>query len=145
MNDMSPQTLWMVLVGLLVIAEMLTGTFYLLMLVWGAVAGEIAALLNADIVWQIVLAAVTGIVSTTCWHLYARSRRKKEAPASANPNVLIDIGSEVVVNQADLRHSGLVTYRGTLWSAKLASGEALARGRHRIVSLDRNQLVLERI
>ena len=38
---MDHSTAWWLLVGLLVIAELLTGTFYLLMLALGAIAGAL--------------------------------------------------------------------------------------------------------
>jgi membrane protein implicated in regulation of membrane protease activity len=46
--EFQASTLWWVLAGALVIAELLTGTFYLLMLALGSVAAAVAAS-NADV------------------------------------------------------------------------------------------------
>ena len=43
---MSHATIWWILTGSLVIAELLTGTFYLLMLAIGAAAGAMAAIFS---------------------------------------------------------------------------------------------------
>ena len=57
---MAESTWWWLLAGALVGAELLTGTFYLLMLALGAAAGAIAAHLGLPLTGQIVSAAVLG-------------------------------------------------------------------------------------
>ena len=57
MND---TTMWWVLAGTLVALELATGTFYLLMLGLGAVAGALAAMAGYNNSTQLVAAALVG-------------------------------------------------------------------------------------
>ena len=57
---MAESTLWWLLAGGIVAAELLTGTFYLLMLALGVAAAAIAAHLGMSTTLQIVTAAVVG-------------------------------------------------------------------------------------
>lgn len=58
--DFSAPTLWWILAGLLVAVELATGTFYLLMLATGAVAGALAAHAGLPPSAEIVAAAIVG-------------------------------------------------------------------------------------
>ena len=57
---MEESTIWWLLAGGVVAAELLTGTFYLLMLAVGLAAAAIAAHLGLSTALQIVTAAVVG-------------------------------------------------------------------------------------
>ena len=57
---MGDATMWWVLAGVLVALELLTGTFYLLMLSLGAVAAALAALAGYGLNTQLVAAAIVG-------------------------------------------------------------------------------------
>ena len=57
---MSDSTVWWILAGLLVSAELLTGTFHLLMLAIGLAAGAVAAHANLSLTMQLVCAAAVG-------------------------------------------------------------------------------------
>ena len=57
---MANWTLWWLLAGAAVAVEMLTGTFYLLMLALGMVAGALAAHAGASAPMQLVVAALVG-------------------------------------------------------------------------------------
>src|SRR4051794_34211163 len=77
---MADSTLWWLLAGAAVAVELLTGTFYLLMLAIGLVAGALAAYSGADQTIQLVVAALVGGGAVIAWHL-KRGRRPAEAPA----------------------------------------------------------------
>ena len=57
---MSNATMWWVLSGVLVALELVTGTFYLLMLSLGAVAAALTAMAGYGLTTQLVVAAVVG-------------------------------------------------------------------------------------
>ncbi len=65
---MDTPTLWLLLAGGLVIAELMTGTFYLLMLSLGATAAALTAYADGSLTWQIVIAALIGGGSAVLWH-----------------------------------------------------------------------------
>ena len=94
--EFQASTLWWVLAGVLVIAELLTGTFYLLMLALGSVAAAGAAHAGAAGTAQFVAAALVGGGATALWH-FKRARAPRSAPAASNADVSPDIGQTVVV------------------------------------------------
>jgi len=65
---MTDLTGWLVLAGVLVVFEMLTGTFYVLMIAIGMVFGAAAAMLGFGLPVQILVAAVVGVVATGILH-----------------------------------------------------------------------------
>lgn len=135
-------TLWWVVAGVLVAAELATGTFYLLMVALGAVAGAMSAHAGLGATAQLAVAAVVAGTATLAWHL---KRRAGPAPAlEANPDVNLDVGSEVQVLQWQPDGTTRVAYRGASWTARHAGGGLPpAPGPHRIVAVEGgNRLVL---
>jgi membrane protein implicated in regulation of membrane protease activity len=57
---MSDTVMWWVLAAILVALELSTGTFYLLLLAAGAVAGAVAAMFGLEFSVQLVFAAIIG-------------------------------------------------------------------------------------
>lgn len=141
--DWNPATLWWVVAGLLVAAELATGTFYLLMLALGAAAGALAAHAGTPLTTQIATAAVLGGGAVAAWHL-RRSRQPAALPASQNPDVNLDIGSQVQVAQWDAAGQARVHYRGSAWDARHAGPGDPAPGLHVIRAIEGTRLVLER-
>lgn len=138
----NPAVAWWVLAGVLVAIELLSGTFYLLALAVGAVAGALAAHLNLSLTVQMVAAALVGGGFIAFWHL-RRARHPRSAPAQSNRDVLLDIGA--VVDVAAWNDQGLaqVQYRGAQWSARRAGSASAAPGPHVIVAINGNELELE--
>jgi len=56
--------IWFVLAGLVIVAELFTGTFYLLMIAIGLIAGGAVALLGGSLEWQLLAAAAVGFIAT---------------------------------------------------------------------------------
>jgi membrane protein implicated in regulation of membrane protease activity len=139
--DLNMATLWWVAAGVLVIAELTTGTFYLLMLALGAVAGALAAHLAATVAVQIVAAAAVGGGATALWHWH-RGREPQAAPANANRDVNLDVGERVFVNAWEADGSARVQYRGAQWTARYGGSEAPSPGEHFIVAVEGNRLIL---
>ncbi len=134
-------TFWWVLAGTLVAVELATGTFYLLMLALGAVAGALVAHAGFDGSLQIVAAALLGALATLAWHV-KRARNPRSAPAQSNPDVLIDIGQTLAVEKWASDGTARTQYRGAAWSVRFAGQGTPAPGRFRIVSIDGNELAV---
>lgn len=142
---MSTATLWWIAAIVLAGAELLTGTLYLLVIATGAVAAAIAAHLGLGLGAQIILAAVVGIVNVVAWHIW-RTKKRPSHPADFAHNATrnrLDIGGVVVVQTWQDDGSTHVPYRGAMWSAVALDPSAqLQPGRHVVVDIRRNQLVL---
>ncbi len=139
--DFQASTLWWVLAGLLVVAELLSGTFYLLMLALGAAAAALAAHAGAGLAAQLVAAAVVGGGATAAWH-FKRARAPRSAPAASNVDVNLDIGQTVIVEAWDAHGLASVRHRGSAWTACHAGPGEPRPGAHRIVAVHGNRLDL---
>jgi membrane protein implicated in regulation of membrane protease activity len=131
---------WMVGAGILVVAELFTGTFYLLMIAIGLAFGGIAALLGLNGPAQTLIAAAVGLVATAVLHRSRFGRPAKQS-ASRDQNVNLDIGGRVSVpGWQDGR--ARVMYRGALWDVELGSGAIAEAGDFRIVEVQGNRLIV---
>ena len=139
--DWPASTLWWVVAGALVAAELASGTFYLLMLALGAAAGAAAAHLGAAFNIQLVAAALVGGGATALWH-FKRFRAPRSAPAEANPDVNLDIGQTVRVDAWGADGRALVNYRGASWSVSFGGAGTPAPGEHTIVAVQGSRLVV---
>ena len=140
---MSESTIWWLLAGALVGIELVTGTFYLLMLAIGLAAAAIASHLGLALTWQLVTAAVIGGGAVVLWH-YLRDDHPGQLPVQSNADVHIDIGEAVFVDVWNADGTANVKYRGSNWSA-ISHGQIPVTGQHRIKELLGNSLVLEKI
>jgi membrane protein implicated in regulation of membrane protease activity len=145
---MDASTFWWLLTGLAVAAELLTGTFYLLMLALGLAAGAVCAHLGLAQATQVVVAAFIGATAVLGWHRThpAPSKQKTEH----NPDLHLDIGSTVDVIKWTSPQATLVMHRGAEWSARpvqhgLSEDTLPSTGLHRIVAVNGNTLVLSKI
>ncbi|WP_265920524.1 NfeD family protein [Cupriavidus nantongensis] len=137
--------IWFVAAVLLVIVELNTGTFYLLMVAVGLAAAGVAALLGASPAAQTLVGALVAAV------LIAGLRRTRfgklrRGNAAADPNVNLDIGQELDVPAWDANRRARVPYRGADWTVELSPDcppdRALAPGRYRIVAVRGSTLVV---
>ncbi len=145
---MDASTFWWIVTGLTVATELLTGTFYLLMLALGLAAGAVCAHLGLAQTTQLVVAALVGACAVLVWHRThpAPSKQKTEH----NPDLHLDIGSTVDVTKWASPQATLVVHRGAEWSARLIQpglpeGALPSTGLHRIVAVEGNTLVLSKI
>ena len=76
---MNATTMWWLLAGALVALELMTGTFYLLMLAIGAAAGALAALAGLDLTAQVVTAAAVGGLAVVLWSFGRPQKSAAEA------------------------------------------------------------------
>ncbi len=136
--DLSSSTLWWLLAGALVAAELATGTFYLLMVALGAAAGALAAHAGVGATAQVVAAAVCAAGATAAWH-FKRARSPKSAPAETNRDVNLDIGQRLLVPEWQPDGSARVSYRGAMWSVRFEGAGPPAAGEHIIVAVRGNE------
>jgi membrane protein implicated in regulation of membrane protease activity len=113
---MEPYLAWIVAGFVLVILELLTGTFYLLVMGVGAFAGAAVAWGGGGFLSQAVGAcavALAGAYVVHSWH----ARQQKD---SATSN-LLDLGQAVVLESWTDHATGLarVKYRGSTWDARV--------------------------
>jgi membrane protein implicated in regulation of membrane protease activity len=139
--DWSASTLWWLLSGGLVAAELATGSFYLLMLALGCVAGAATAHMGMGVASQLVTASVLGGAATTAWHLWRRGH-VGNAPAESNRDVNLDIGQTLHV--ASWKHDGSarVPYRGATWSVRWAGNGPPVAGDLVIVAMNGSELLV---
>ncbi|WP_296654356.1 NfeD family protein [Paraburkholderia sp.] len=113
---------WWVGAGVLIVAELMTGTFYLLMIALGFFAGVLAYGLGAPLDLQLGIAAAVALTAMIVLRRSRFGRRKRRADASSDPGVNLDIGEPVTVPGWQDRRAR-VMYRGAEWDIELAPGE----------------------
>ena len=139
---MSDATMWWVLTGVLVALELVTGTFYLLMLGLGSVAAALAAMAGYGLNTQLVAAAFVGGLGAV---LLGQWRKRQAATPQQAKDQHLDLGATVMVQAWDAQGTTQVKHRGAAWTAELAPGQSAAPGVHRIQAIAGNRLVLEKI
>ncbi|MEO6408625.1 MAG: NfeD family protein [Burkholderiaceae bacterium] len=138
---MHASTIWWVAAGLVVAAELATGTFYLLMIAVGLASAAIAAHLGLGSTSQIATAALVGGGATALWH-WKRAREPRSAPVRSNRDANLDIGERVNVERWGVDRTARVSYRGSDWTARLSPGVAPTAGPHVVAAVEGNWLVL---
>lgn len=138
---MAESTLWWLLGGALVALELFTGTFYLLMLALGVVAGALAAHLGWSPTGQLVAAAVIG--SAAVVGLYLNKRRQPGDPSVRSMrSVNLDVGETVQVDAWQSDGTASVKYRGAQWTVVRAPGTPPEPGLYTVSELIGNRLMV---
>lgn len=142
---MSDWMIWLMLAALLVMLEMATGTFYLLMLGIGLAAGGLAALAGAGLEAQILVAALVGAVVMFALRK-SKFGRMRKTEAARDPNVNLDVGERIAITEwttiADGVSSARARYRGALWDIELAPGSFARPGSFIIREVRGNRLIV---
>ena len=120
---MDPSLAWAIAGLALIITELLTGTFYLLMLAVAAFGAAVAAWVGQSFPVQSIVASVVAAAGCYGVHLYrAKIRTQKMAPIDAgmpaNFENWVDAGARLA----------RVRYRGASWDARVEGSEALEPG-----------------
>lgn len=139
---LSVATFWWVAAGAVVAAELATGTFYLLMMALGLVGAALAAHAGLALPLQVVTAAVVGGGATAVWHWRRRATEPQSEPVAQNRDVNLDVGERVTVTAWAADHTTRVTYRGSVWTARLQPGAPESQGVHLVQAVEGNWLVL---
>ena len=141
---MTPTTIWWVLAGLAVVAQLMTGTFHILMLAAALAAGALAAMLGGTLILQLLAVAVVGAGAVVAWY-FARKGRPTEPPAEANRDVIMDIGETVQVEAWNPDGTATTRYRGAQWTVFHRPGETPQPGAHRVAEVIGSRLLVDHI
>jgi membrane protein implicated in regulation of membrane protease activity len=132
---------WWLAAVALVIAEMFSGTFYLLAVALGLAGAGLAAYFGMAWSGQAVTAALLCSASVAAIYFW----RHQQAKPVRQANLAYDIGQSVqIASWADERHAR-VNYRGAAWDAELAGGvmSDAAKTTWRIKAMVGSQLIIE--
>lgn len=141
---MAESTIWWLLAGSVIAVELLTGTFYLLMLSLGLAGGAIAAHLGATVPMQLVVAAMLGGGLVVAWRSY-KKHQPPALPAGANRDVNLDIGETLHIEAWNEDGTSAAKYRGAVWNVSLRAGAVSTPGLHRIVEVVGSRLLVEKL
>ena len=106
---------WWIAAAALIAAELLTGTFYLLVVGIAVASGGIAAWLGWDLAYQGLTASVLGVSGVLMLERWKRGRGRTPNQAG------LDVGQMVKVQSWGPERTARVSYRGSTWDAELAS------------------------
>lgn len=140
---MADSTFWWLLAGACIVLELVTGTFYLLMVALGFIAAALMAYLGVAMTGQIAMAAVVGGGAVAVWYA-VRSRRPQGVAAQANPDVNMDIGETLTVQAWSPDGTASVHYRGARWTVVQRGAATPEPGLHRVVAVVGNRLVVDK-
>lgn len=131
--------IWLIVAGLLVIAEMLTLTFYLLWLGLGALVAMIVDLIFPG-AW--VAEVVTGCVVSLLLTVFTKPLTRRIVKARGFKDAVDElVGKEgTVIEEIEAGRRGIVKVGGELWSAE--SDESLQKG-ETVVVLARGSALLQ--
>ncbi len=141
---MTPWLLWLLICGLLVIAEIFTLSFYLLLAAIGALVASGLAASGVDMAVQILAAAIITLIG---WAWLSKFKPQNAHPDSrTNPALNMDIGA--TVRLASITPDGRISVllRGARWDAQMEDGvipQDLS-GDYTIVKIDGSTLILNR-
>jgi membrane protein implicated in regulation of membrane protease activity len=107
--------IWWIAAALLIGAELVTGTFYLLAVGVAVALGGVAAWFGTSLPMQFGVAGVLGVVLTIVAHRWRLAR------ATPPPLPSLDVGQAVHVEAWNPDGTARVAYRGSKWDAELAS------------------------
>lgn len=141
---MAESTLWWLMAGTAIGIELVTGTFYLLMLAIGLAAAALAAHAGAPLTAQVVVAAVVGSGTVLAWRRYKQSE-PAEMNHNANRDVNLDIGETVNVETWNPDGTATVRYRGANWAVVSVSGGPFTTGPHQVVEVVGSRLMVRKL
>jgi membrane protein implicated in regulation of membrane protease activity len=133
---MSVVWIWWIVAAIVIGAELVSGTFYLLAVGVAVALGGVAAWLGADLALQFGIAGILGVVLTVIAH---RWRLRHATPPLQSS---LDVGNAVQVETWNADGTARVAYRGSTWDAELATPEVSRAGSLYIVATRGSVLVL---
>jgi len=132
--------IWFVVAFGLLVAELLTGTFYLLVIAIALAVAGLAAWLGAPVALQFVVAAIIGLGGSMWLRTTRFGRRLHERADDRVQNM--DIGQSLRVDAWTPARTARANYRGAVWDVELAPGEQPASGEFIIREIHANRLIV---
>lgn len=136
---MSVYLIWLILALVLLGAEMMLGTIYLLAFVLGAFASCVIAILDFSVTTQCTVGSFVIIVGVITAFLFRRNIRNKLTQNKECDD--LDKGKFVFVDNIEKDGSAKVNYRGTTWTAYAQDG-TLEKGQYKIQRIEGTRLIL---
>jgi hypothetical protein len=134
---------WLGIAAVLLIAELLTGTTYIL---WPAASAFVTALFSAFVGWpvELVIFAGLGVLFLVLGDRFVKPRLKSGADSGLNTRATYLVGERVTVVSGFTEGRGRVRHGDTEWSAKTEDGSDLAVGASAVVAaLDGTRLIVK--
>ena len=113
---MTAYALWWIAAAMLIAVELVSGTFYLLVIGIAVACGGVAAWLGASLPLQWLIAGVLAIAGT-----FWIKRWKRDIVAKTPQQPGLDIGAQVQVIAWGANRTARLAYRGSTWDAELAT------------------------
>ena len=133
---------WWFVVGFsLMIAELLTGTFYLLLIGIAFGAAGVAALFGAPVVAQWATAAAVSL-GATLWLRQSGFGHRLRDRATSDRVQNMDIGQTLRVDQWTPNRTARANYRGATWDVELVPGDQPVSGEFVIREIAANRLIV---
>jgi membrane protein implicated in regulation of membrane protease activity len=123
--------IWLVVAGLLLVAEMLTVHLLFASLALAALAAALAGFFGGSLAVQGIAFSIFAVISLAFIRPFALKHLKKQSPAEAT-NVDALLGQRALVTEMVNQDSGYVKLSGETWSARTESG-AIPAGENVIV------------
>ena len=119
---MQPALAWLLIGLLLVVVELMTGTFYLLILGIAAGIGSLIAYLDQPFWMQALIAAIAAIIGGVLVNRYHNA-----ANATSPKDIANDIGQTVTIESwvSEPQRVARVRHRGTIWDAEVLGNDRI--------------------
>ena len=141
---MSAQAVWIIAALVVLGAEMLLGTLYLLAVFLGCLGATVCAYLDCSVAVQGLTAGLITVAGTVGALIFRKKLRTLNRNPDPDSNDL-DKGQRVRVEEITSEGLGKVSYRGSVWTAEGQDGP-LRAGTYLIVKVRGPRLILgERI
>ncbi len=137
MFDLPHYSLWLIAAAALAGLEMLTGTFYLLLMSMAALAGCLAALTGFSGTQQLLVFGAFALVEALAFVAYRRKHPAKQA------DNFLDVGNTVVFKDTAPDGNWVVRYRGSDWQARPAGAATRREGPLVIIKTQGNVLIVD--
>lgn len=137
---MTPWLIWIIFATIMAVVEMMSGTFYLLILAGGALAGGAVAGLGLSTSVQILCATLVTLAGWVLLYKFGPQLARAEAHKSADVNP--DIGATVRLSELNVAGEQRVMYRGASWAARLDGATPELNRDYVIVSVEGAKLIL---
>jgi membrane protein implicated in regulation of membrane protease activity len=137
---MSGYIVWFVIAFGLLVAELLSGTFYLLVISLAMAIAGVAAWAGAPLALQLVLAAAIAVGGSIWLRSTRLGKRLHERGDDRVQNM--DVGQSLRVEHWTASRTARANYRGAVWDVELAPGEQPASGEFVIREIQANRLIV---
>jgi len=140
---MEEHWIWFIASLVTLIAELFTGTFYMLVIAVALGAGGITAWLSGSFAMQFLVAAIVGFLGALMLRKSRFGLSTRLDPAT-DASVNMDIGNRLTVENWDHAGHARVMYRGALWDVVLEQGAHRTPGVFVIKEIRGSTLVVAR-